>query len=126
MNDPVNSYLAYLFAIDKNINFGTFGVFKIDFTPTSYKYVFTELSMSSGSSFSVNCIVRTSKTDANDFLFAGKAQSLTDGITTKTFSTTTGYVMKAKTSDSTKNCLNFPLGYSLSLQNLCIIPFRIS
>jgi hypothetical protein len=64
---------------------------------------------------SVNCIIKTSLTDANDFLFAGKAQSLTDGTTTKTFPTATGYVMKAKTSDSPQNCFSFPSGYSLSL-----------
>ena len=57
--------------------------------------------MSSGSAFKVNTLVRTSLTDANDFLFVGKAQSLTDGTLTKTFPTATGYVMKAKTNDST-------------------------
>ena len=115
MNDPVNSYLIYLFSFDKNVDSGTFGVFKMDFSLSSYKYVYTTLSMSSGSSFSVNCIVRTSQTDANEFLFAGKAQTLTDGITTKTFAKATGYVMTAKTTDTTKNCFSFPFGYSLSL-----------
>ena len=71
MNDPLNSFLAYLFTTDKNVDSGTFGVFKMDFTPTTLKYVYTALSMSSGSSFSVNCIIKTSLTDANDFLFAG-------------------------------------------------------
>ena len=71
--------------------------------------------MSSGSSFTVNCIVRTSLTEANDFLFAGKAQSLTDGTTTLTFTTGYGYVMKGKTTDSTQNCFSFTSGYSLSL-----------
>ena len=56
MDDPLNSFLAYLFTTDKNLNSGTFGVFKMDFTPTSFKYVYTTLSMSSGSSFTVNCI----------------------------------------------------------------------
>ena len=82
MSDPMNSFLAYLFTTDKTIASGTFGVFKIDFTPATLKYVYTVLSMGSGSSFSVNCIVRTSLTDANDFYFAGKAQSLTDGTIT--------------------------------------------
>ena len=54
----------------------------MDFTPTSLNYVYTTLSMSSGLYFSVNCISRISLTDANDFFFAGKAQSLTDGIST--------------------------------------------
>jgi hypothetical protein len=101
LNDPVNSFLAYLFVTDKNVASGTSGVFKMNFTALPYKYVYTALSMSSGSGFSVNTLARTSLTDANDFLFAGKAQSLTDGITTKTFPTATGYVMKAKTTDST-------------------------
>ena len=114
MNDPVYSYLAYLFVIDKNVNQGTFGVFKMDFTPTSLNYIYTTLSMSSGSTFSVNSIVRTSQTDANDFFFAGKAQNLTDGTNTRTFMTEHGYIMRGKTSDSTKNCFNFSSGHSLS------------
>ena len=97
----MNSYLAYLFTTDNNVNSGTFGVFKMDFTPMTLKYVYTVLSMSSGSAFSVNIIVRTSLSDGNDFFFAGKAQSLSDGKITKTFSKATGYVMKAKTTDST-------------------------
>ena len=48
IDDPVNSYLAYLFATDYNINSETFGVFKIDFTPTSLNYVYTTLTMGSG------------------------------------------------------------------------------
>ena len=92
----------------------------MDFTPTSltntkFHYVYTTLSMSSGTTFSVNCLIRTSLTDANDFLFAGKAQILTDGTTIQTFSTAAGYIMKAKTTDSTQNCFSFPSGYSLSL-----------
>jgi hypothetical protein len=101
LNDPVNSFLAYLFVTDKNVASGTFGVFKMNFTASPYKFIYTALSMSSGSGFSVNTFARTSLTDANDFLFAGKAQSLTDGMTTKTFPTPTGYVMKGKTTDST-------------------------
>ena len=101
LNDPTNSSLVYLFVTDKNIASDTFGVFKMNFTTSTYKYVYTALSISSGSGFTVNTLARTSLTDANDFLFAGKAQSLTDGTTTKTFPTATGYVMKGKTTDST-------------------------
>lgn len=39
MDDPVNNYLAYLFATDKNVNPGVFGVFKLDFSFTTPKYV---------------------------------------------------------------------------------------
>jgi hypothetical protein len=46
MNDPVDSYLAYLFTTDININQGTFGVFKMDFTSSTPKYVYTTLSLS--------------------------------------------------------------------------------
>ena len=123
MNDPVNLYLTYLFVIDKNINSGTFGVFKMDFTLTSLKYAYTTFQMSSGSSFSVNSIVRTSSTDANDFLFAGKTQSLTDGTKSLTFTTGYGYVMKAKTNESTQNYFNFASGFSISLQSTCTLPF---
>ena len=87
----------------------------MDFTPTVLKYVYTSLTMSSGQFFSVNSIFRTSQTDPNDFYFAGKAKSLTDGTTTQTFTTARGFVMKGKTSDSTRNSFNFVSGYSLSL-----------
>ena len=98
-----------------NINSGDFGVFKMDFSASSLNYVYTTLSISSGSSFSVNSIIRTSLKDGNDFYFAGKAQILTDGTSTQTFRTSYGYVMSGKTTDSTKNCFSFPSGYSLSL-----------
>ena len=91
--------MNYLFVTDKSVASGTFGVFKMDFSTVTPKYIYTALSMSSGSGFTVNTLTRTSQTDANDFLFAGKAQSLTDGITTKTFTTATGYVMKGMTTD---------------------------
>ena len=87
IDDPVNSFFAYLFIIDNNLNSGTFGVFKMDFTPTVLKYAYTTLSMSSGLFFSVNSITKTSQTDPNDFYFAGKARDLTDGKTTQSFTT---------------------------------------
>ena len=71
----------------------------MDFTPTALKYVYTVLTVSSGLFFSVNSIARTSQTDPNDFYFAGKARSLTDGKTTQIFPTGYGYVMKGITSD---------------------------
>ncbi len=73
MNDPVNSYLAYLFTFDKSPGSEIFGVFKMDFSSETYSYVYTKISMSSVSTFSVNSIIRISMTDSNDFLFAGKA-----------------------------------------------------
>ena len=79
MNDPQNDFFVYLFTTDESVNQGTFGVFKMDFTSTILKYGYTALSLSSGSSFSVNCIIRTSLTDGNDFYFAGKTLSLTNG-----------------------------------------------
>ena len=112
-----------MFTTDKSVASGTFGVFKMDFTPTILKYGYTPLTMSSGLSFSVTSLTRTSQTDANDFLFAGKAKILTDGKNTQTFPTSYGYVMKAKTSDSNINCFTFPIGYSLSLANTCTIDF---
>ena len=48
INDPADFYLAYLFTSDKNLDPETFGVFKLDFTPSSLKYVYTTLSMSTG------------------------------------------------------------------------------
>ncbi len=74
----------YLFTTDKNVKKGTFGVFKMDFTSSIPKYVYTTLTMGYGSYFRVSTISRTSLTDANDFYFAGKAIYLTDGIITKT------------------------------------------
>ena len=63
INDPMNSYFFYLFTIDKSVASGNFGVFKIDFTRSFFKYVYTTLSMSSGLSF--------------------KAQSFSDDITNR-------------------------------------------
>ena len=99
MNNPINPFQAYLFITDKSVASGTFGVFKMDFSTDIPKYVYTALTMASGVPFSVTSLTRTSQTDANDFLFAGKSNSLTDGTIIKTFSTSYGYVMKAKTSD---------------------------
>ena len=48
IDDPINTFFAYLFTIDNNLNSGTFRVFKIDFKPTALKYTYTDLSMSSG------------------------------------------------------------------------------
>ncbi len=95
----------------------------MDFSPTILKYVYTELRMASGLLFSVTSLTRTSQIDANDFLFAGKAKSLTDETNTQTFPTCYGYVMKAKTSDSNQNCFSFPNGYSLSLANTYTVNF---
>jgi hypothetical protein len=39
MNNPVNSFFAYLFATDNNLASGTFGVFKMDFSTIIPKYV---------------------------------------------------------------------------------------
>ena len=99
INDPVDNFFVYLFVIDNNVNSGTFGVFKIDFITSAPIYVYTTLTMSSGQFFSVNTIVRISQTDPNDFFFAGKARSFTDGTTTKSFPSAYGYIMKAKTTD---------------------------
>ena len=87
----------------------------MDFSFSTPKYVYTELLISSELSFSVNSITRTSQTDANDFYFAGKALSLTDGTNTNVFPSALSYVMRGKTSETTQNCFSFSSGYSLSL-----------
>ena len=115
MDDPLKPFITYVFATDKNVNSGTFGVFKIDFTPSSLNYVYTPLSMSSGQYFSANSIARISLLNPNDFYFAGKARSLTDGTSTQTFPTAKGYLMMGKTSDTNLNSFSFVSGYSLSL-----------
>ena len=71
-----------MFTTDKNVESGTFGVFKMDFSTVTPKYIYTKLTIASGLSFSVTSLTRTSQTDANDFLFAGKAKNLTDGKNT--------------------------------------------
>ena len=48
IDDPVNPFFVYLFTTDINRNQGTFGVFKMDFTPASLKYVYTDLLIGSG------------------------------------------------------------------------------
>ena len=77
--------------------------------------------MGSGSSFSVNTIVTTSATNANEFYFAGKTKSLTDGAITKTFPSEVGFVMKALVINQDETCFRFTSGYSLSLQDACTI-----
>ena len=47
----------------------------------------------------VNYIIRTSQTDANDFLYAGEAESFTDGKITKKFNYSKAFVMMGKTSN---------------------------
>ena len=71
--------------------------------------------MGFGSSFSVNTIVGGSAINANDFYFAGKTKSLTDGTKTKTFSSSVGFIMKANTANQDETCLSFSTGYALSL-----------
>ncbi len=96
----------------------------MDFITATPKYIYTILTMASGLPFSVTSLTRISQIDANDFLFAGKAKSLTDGTNTQTFPTSYGYIMKAKTSDLNQNCFSFPDGYSLSLANTCSVDFE--
>ena len=55
--------------------------------------------MGSNPSLMVNSILRVSSTNANDFYFFGKANSLKDDFTTKTFSKYMGFVMKAITNN---------------------------
>ena len=79
----------------------------------SLKYKTTLCTISSGSSFSINTIVSTSTTNANDFYFAGKTKNLRDGTRTKTFSSQVGFLMKAITSNQDEMCFSFSSGYSL-------------
>ena len=58
---------------------------KVDFSFNTPKYDVTSLTIGSGSSFSVNSIVSTSATNANDFYFGGKTKSLTNSTKMKTF-----------------------------------------
>ena len=69
--------------------------------------------MASGSSFAVSTIASTSTNNANDFYFAGKTKSLTDGKITKTFSSEVGFIMKAKTTNQEETCFSFMDGYTL-------------
>ena len=71
--------------------------------------------MGFGFSFSVNAIVSRSATNANDFYFAGKTKSLTDGTKSKNFSSSVGFVMKAITTNRDETCFSFSNGYALSL-----------
>jgi hypothetical protein len=48
IDDPMNSYYAYLFTTDNNVASGTFGVFKMDFSLSTPNYSYKELFMSSG------------------------------------------------------------------------------
>jgi hypothetical protein len=60
---------------------------------------------------------------AKDFYFAGETESLTDGMTVKSFSYTVGFVMKSKINSLDESCFNFPTGYSIDMSTLTNIPF---
>jgi hypothetical protein len=104
-DDPKNNNIAYIYFTDSNINGGTFQVLKVNFGTN--KYVSTPLTMGFGSSFSVNTIVSRSATNVNDFYFAGKTKSLSDGKKTKTFPSSVGFVMKAITTNQDETCFSF-------------------
>ena len=97
------------------MNGGTFQVLKIDFTPSIPLYIDTPLTMGQGSALTIHSIVRTSTTNANDFYFAGKTNSLSDGTTTKNFSTQVGFIMKVITNNTDESYFSFPSGYALNL-----------
>ena len=56
-----------------------------------------------------------STTNANDFYFAGRTKSLTDGTTSKIFTSEVGFIMKAITTNEDESCFTFATGYALSL-----------
>ena len=58
----------------------------------------------------MNSIVGKSPNNANDFYFAGKAKSFSDGIITKNFSSEVGFVMKAIITNEEESCFNFSSG----------------
>jgi hypothetical protein len=96
-SDPTNDKIIYIYVEDQNINGGTFKVFKVDFN--TLNYVDTLLNMGNNPSLMVNSIFRVSSTDANDFYFFGKTNSLKDDQKTKAFSKYMGFVMKAITTN---------------------------
>ena len=107
----MNNKIAYIYFTVHNLIGDYFKVQKVDFSTLLYAGI--SLTIGSGSSFSVNTIVSTSITNANDFYFAGKTKSLTDGKITKTFSSEVGFVMKAITTNQDESCFSFSSGYSL-------------
>jgi len=109
----LNNNLAYIYFTDSNINGSVFQVIKIDFSSDPPNYFTNSLTMASGSSLSVNTIVSTSIKNANDFYFAGKTKSLTDGRITKNFSSEVGFVMKPIITNQNETCFSFSSGFSL-------------
>ena len=61
--------------------------------------------------------------NSKDFYFVGETQSLTDGITVKSFNKTVGFIMKSKINSPEESCFNFPTGFSIELDEDLSISF---
>ena len=85
-------------------------------------WIATDITIGSGSVFHIHTIASSPTASFKDFYFAGETQSLTDGITLKSFSKTVGFVMKTKINSPDESCFNLPTGYSIDMS----VPTSIS
>jgi hypothetical protein len=90
----------------------------------SSKWIATDITIGSGSVFHIQTIAPSSAVSVNDFYFAGQTESLSDGMTIKSFSKTVGFIMKSKINSPDESCFNFPTGSSIDMSVGASIPFE--
>ena len=88
-------------------------------------WIATDITIGSGSVFHIHTIASSPTANYNDFYFAGETESLTDGMTVKSFGKTVGFVMKSKINSPDESCFNLPTGYSIDMSVTLSVPFVI-
>jgi hypothetical protein len=78
-------------------------------------WIATDITIGSGSAFHIHTIASSATASFDDFYFAGETQSLTDGMSVKSFGNTVGFVMRSKINSPDESCFNFPTGYSIDM-----------
>ena len=86
-------------------------------------WIATDITIGSGSVFHIHTIASSPTASYNDFYFAGETESLTDGMTVKSFGKTVGFIMKSKINSPNESCFNLPTGYSIDMSVTVSISF---
>ncbi len=86
-------------------------------------WIATDITIGSGPAFHIHTIASSPTANANDFYFAGETESLTDGLTVKSFGNSVGFIMKSKINSPDESCFNLPTGYSIDMSVTESIPF---
>ncbi len=88
----------------------------------SRNWIATDITIGSGSAFHIHTIASSPIAHYKDFYFAGETQSLTDGMTVKSFGNSVGFIMKSKINSPDESCFNLPTGYSIDMSGTTSIP----